>query len=57
MRPINKIRRDLVKARQFLELYQSPMATADERKKAANQAERVRELMCQLVSERVKEDV
>ncbi len=57
MRAINRIRRELVKARQLLEQYQSPMATAEERKKAANQAEHVKELMRQLVNERVKEDV
>ena len=57
MRVINKIRRELVKARQLLELYQSPMATAEERKKAANQAERVKELTRQLVTERVNENV
>lgn len=57
MRQINRIRRELVKARQLLELYKSPMATAEERKKAANQAERVRELTRQLVNERVNENV
>lgn len=56
LRPINKIRRELVKARQLLELCQSPMATPAERKKLANQTELVKSLTRQLVIERVAEE-
>ena len=56
MRPINKIRRALIKARRLLMDYRSPFATPAERSKLAAQETLVKGLQDQLVAERVEEE-
>jgi transcription elongation GreA/GreB family factor len=56
MRRINQLRRELVRARQILALYDSSIADAAERKKRTEQERYIRQLERQLVAERVKED-